>query len=139
MISSAEATAFTNSLTTTVRLQRHLGVRILVATQDPTVSPLLLGLCSVTIVHRFSSPSWARMLQAHLFTQATTHDEREEHRGDLFQSIARLRTGEALVFSPTIASTEYDSAKSKYGSGRFLKVRIRSTLSTDGGKSILAD
>ncbi|OAA71128.1 hypothetical protein LEL_09719 [Akanthomyces lecanii RCEF 1005] len=139
MIPSPEATAFTNSLTTAVRLQRHLGVRIVVATQDPTVSPLLLGLCSITIVHRFSSPSWARMLQAHLFTRVKTQDEQDERRWDLFASIARLRTGEALIFSPTIAFTEFDDAKRKNEAKPYMKVRIRSRLSTDGGKSVLAD
>lgn len=79
------------------------------------------------------------MLQAHLFTRAQTQDEHDERRWDLFESIARLRTEEALVFSPTIASTEFDDAKRKDETKPFLKVRIRSRLSTDGGKSVLAD
>ena len=64
MKDSIEARGFTDTLLSTVRLQRHLGARILISTQEPTISSDLLSLCSVTIVHRFSSPAWVRALQA---------------------------------------------------------------------------
>ena len=56
MNSSAEASVFTDTLLSVVRLQRHMGVRVIVSTQEPTISTDLLNLCSVTIVHRFTSP-----------------------------------------------------------------------------------
>ncbi len=52
------------SLLEPIRLQHHLGARI-IATHEPTVSPAL-ELCSVTIVHRFSSPAWLRTLREYL-------------------------------------------------------------------------
>ena len=66
MNDSGEASALTESLLSTIRLQRHLGARVVISTQEPTVSPKLLDLCSVTIVHRFTSPEWLRALQRHL-------------------------------------------------------------------------
>ncbi|KUI62594.1 hypothetical protein VP1G_09702 [Cytospora mali] len=66
MNESGEASALTEQLLSTIRLQRHLGARVIISTQEPTVSPKLLDLCSVTIVHRFTSPDWLRALQRHL-------------------------------------------------------------------------
>ncbi|ROW10495.1 hypothetical protein VMCG_01744 [Cytospora schulzeri] len=66
MNESGEASALTEQLLSTIRLQRHLGARVVISTQEPTVSPKLLDLCSVTIVHRFTSPDWLRALQKHL-------------------------------------------------------------------------
>jgi hypothetical protein len=66
MNSSIEARGFTETLLSAVRLQRHLGVRMVISTQEPTVSTSLLNLCSVTIVHRFTSPEWLRVLHKHL-------------------------------------------------------------------------
>lgn len=66
MNESGEASALTEQLLSTIRLQRHLGARVVISTQEPTVSPKLLDLCSVTIVHRFTSPEWLRALQRHL-------------------------------------------------------------------------
>lgn len=63
---SAECRSLTQSLLSTIRLQRHLGTRVIISTQEPTISPKLLDLCSVTIVHRFTSPDWLRMLSGHL-------------------------------------------------------------------------
>ncbi|KAJ1325547.1 DNA double-strand break repair helicase HerA and related ATPase [Microdochium nivale] len=63
---SPECRTLTQSLLSTIRLQRHLGTRVIISTQEPTISPKLLDLCSVTIVHRFTSPDWLRMLSGHL-------------------------------------------------------------------------
>ncbi|KXJ90572.1 hypothetical protein Micbo1qcDRAFT_164147 [Microdochium bolleyi] len=63
---SPESQTLTQSLLSTIRLQRHLGARVIISTQEPTISSKLLDLCSVTIVHRFTSPDWLRMLSGHL-------------------------------------------------------------------------
>lgn len=63
---SVECQTLTDSLLATIRLQRHLGARVIISTQEPTISPVLLDLCSVTIVHRFTSPAWLDMLRGHL-------------------------------------------------------------------------
>jgi hypothetical protein len=49
-----------------VREQRHKGARIIVATQEPTISPKFLDLCSMTIVHAFDSPDWFKALKVSL-------------------------------------------------------------------------
>jgi hypothetical protein len=66
MTDSAECQALTESLTSTIRLQRHIATRVVISTQKPTISPRLLDLCSVTIVHRITSPDWMKALQRHL-------------------------------------------------------------------------
>ncbi|KAM7201439.1 hypothetical protein V8F20_004903 [Naviculisporaceae sp. PSN 640] len=66
MNESPECQVLTNSLLETIRLQRHLGARILISTQEPTISSKLLDLCSVTAVHRFTSPAWLNALHKHI-------------------------------------------------------------------------
>ncbi|KAK3337535.1 hypothetical protein B0T19DRAFT_77772 [Cercophora scortea] len=66
MNESAECQTLTEALLATIRLQRHLGARVVISTQEPTISPKLLDLCSVTVVHRFTSPDWLGVLRRHL-------------------------------------------------------------------------
>lgn len=61
----------TDTLLSVIRQQRHLGARVLIATQEPTISPELLVLCNVTIVHRFTSPAWYRAIEKHIAGAAT--------------------------------------------------------------------
>lgn len=158
MNASAEALTLTNTLLSVIRLQRHLGARVIISTQEPTISPLLLDLCSITIVHRFTSPGWMRALKSHLAGVITdgTHprmDEEDEGDGDpssydmnkaprIFNEIVRLRVGEALVFAPAamIGLKQGSDEKEKterLGSG-YLKIRVRNRLTTDGGMSVMA-
>lgn len=158
MTESAEAQTLTETLLSTIRLQRHLGARIIISTQEPTISPDLLDLCSVTIVHRFTSPEWMRTLKAHLAAAASDMTEPEPIAGDpdsesnsreksrtasmIFREIVGLEVGEALVFSPSAmvgvgVASSGGSRYIKLGAG-FLKVRVRARLTTDGGKSVLA-
>ncbi|KAG8664114.1 hypothetical protein FPOAC2_10346 [Fusarium poae] len=58
MNDSSESQTLTESLLSVIRLKRHLGTRVIISTQEPTVSPRLLDLCSTVIVHRFTSPTW---------------------------------------------------------------------------------
>lgn len=60
------AANFTDRLLTTVREQRHIGTRIVISTQQPTISEKLLDLCSVSIVHQFKSPAWFQAIPAYL-------------------------------------------------------------------------
>lgn len=155
MKDSVEARSFTDTLLSTVRLQRHLGARILISTQEPTISSDLLSLCSVTIVHRFSSPAWLRALQGHVAAaalgtqsngEATATIEEDlatpEITGkfSLFYRIVNLRVGEALLFSPGAAlgsAAEKPSSPglTRLGAG-YLVIKIRKRLTEDGGKSV---
>ncbi|RNJ53913.1 hypothetical protein D7B24_001215 [Verticillium nonalfalfae] len=120
---SPESCIFTENLLGVVRLQRHLGTRVIISTQEPTVSTKLLDLCSVAIVHRFTSPDWLRALQKHLAGVSSlvpagdVETGAEQNHGrpgvhpitvrgrdpaaELFSLIVNLRTGQALVFSPS--------------------------------------
>ncbi|EKM56166.1 uncharacterized protein PHACADRAFT_145298 [Phanerochaete carnosa HHB-10118-sp] len=64
---SGASSRLTDSLLTIIRQYRHLGTRVLVSTQEPTVVPAkLLALCSFIVAHRFQSPEWLRALTRHV-------------------------------------------------------------------------
>ena len=71
------------TLLTLIREQRHLAMRVIVSTQgkvvvshhthsltpasEPTViPPIILNLCMVMILHRFSSPEWWEHVKRHV-------------------------------------------------------------------------
>lgn len=159
MNSSVEANAFTEILVSVVRLQRHLAARVIISTQEPTISTTLLNLCSVTIVHRFTSPEWLHILKNHIAgasdspfsSKKTTNaypEKEDQENGDtendsdsLFSRIVHLRVGEALIFSPSaiIEASVKDSRVNYCRLGaNHLGVRIRSRLTLDGGKSVIS-
>lgn len=125
MDKSIESKTLTESLVGSIRLQRHVGTRAIISTQEPTIFPKLLNLCSVTIVHRFTSPDWLKVLERHLAgismlplgTEARKEIGAEPaatggnsilaphlyvgFREVLLPQILALRTGEAFVFAPS--------------------------------------
>ncbi|KAJ3493353.1 hypothetical protein NLG97_g4788 [Lecanicillium saksenae] len=127
MTGSTECEVLTERLLSAIRLQRHLAARVFISTQEPTISPKLLDLCSATIVHRFTSPEWLNTLKQHLAgasrlaiaTNSVFEDNEVERndrvapilRGrdsetllaDIFHEIVSLHTGEALLFAPNAA------------------------------------
>ncbi|KAM3548072.1 hypothetical protein MY1884_009327 [Beauveria asiatica] len=139
MTGSAECETLTERLLSAIRLQRHLAARVFISTQEPTISPKLLDLCSATIVHRFTSPEWLSTLKSHLAgasklgaSSATDPDHdgneafvtptlriggSEDLLADIFRQIVSLRTGEALLFAPNAAiGVRLESASSDYDS-----------------------
>ncbi|KAG8687703.1 hypothetical protein FRC08_011845 [Ceratobasidium sp. 394] len=57
----------TQSLLSLIRQQRHLAMRVIISTQEPTVlPPVLIDLCSCLIMHRFSSKRWYDHLLGHI-------------------------------------------------------------------------
>jgi hypothetical protein len=143
MTSTSSSSQFTESLLSVIRQQRHLATRIIIATQEPTISPALLDLSSMTIVHRFASPSWPAALKSHLAGVADEGDSSKRDVVEIFKRIVNLEAGEALLFSPS-AMTGPDKDAShlslrmqKLGMG-YVKVRVRKRLTADGGRSILA-
>lgn len=100
------AERFTSSLLTTIREHRHNSARVIIATQEPSISGRLLDLCSVSIIHRFTSPAWFAAIRDHLggaskMVKAEEDGGKDEGRADLFRRIMALKVGESLVFSPT--------------------------------------
>ncbi|KAL4993354.1 hypothetical protein BDV10DRAFT_199686 [Aspergillus recurvatus] len=157
MKDSVEAQSFTDTLLSTVRLQRHLGARILISTQEPTISSDLLGLCSVTIVHRFTSPAWFRALQGHVASAAlglqygNDAPPNNKESAELSQispklsflhQIVHLRVGEALLFSPSAVfctgSEVLGSQSVNRLGGGYMLIKVRDRLTEDGGKSVLS-
>ncbi|KAI0486740.1 hypothetical protein F4859DRAFT_502165 [Xylaria cf. heliscus] len=168
---TSDCEVLTNSLLAAIRFQRHLGARVVISTQEPTISPKLLDLCSVTIVHRFSSPDWLNVLTKHLagiskvtkvmnmMDDTGTNNEDIEYRGlqgisvsaddpafDLFSQIVELPTGEALVFAPSALVSLERHGSLEDGpkvlprrlAHHVLRVVMRSRITADGGKSIMA-
>lgn len=176
MTDNVESQAFTESLLSTIRLQRHLGVRVIISTQEPTISTRLLDLCSMTVVHRFTSPAWLQVLKGHLAggsdlsglneaddCEGQQQQEATSRRKDtgavpypsmsplaLFSNVVQLRTGEALIFSPSAVvdavQTAHPSAINGTQSGwqavllgcGVMKVLVRDRITSDGGRSIMA-
>jgi hypothetical protein len=158
---SSEALEFSETLLSVIRQQRHLAARVVIATQEPTLSPSLLDLCNVTIVHRFTSPAWFKALEGHLAGACLGKEDARKEGGPvrLFERIVRLNTGEALIFCPTAmldvvdeddsASNSCDAVYSDSSSSGdpastfqelgpcYVRARIRNRITVDGGRSIL--
>lgn len=134
---SPAAGNFTNRLLTTIREQRHNATRILIATQEPTLSSKLLDLCSVSIVHHFKSPAWFTTIRNHL-GGASSLTETSTELEKMFESIMNLRTGESLVFAPEAYVCQDELlAPQKLGAGA-MKMRTRKRVGLDRGESVLA-
>ncbi|KAH0494493.1 hypothetical protein TgHK011_001110 [Trichoderma gracile] len=122
MTETVESAVLTAKLLENIRVQRHLGIRVIISTQEPTISPKLLDLCSTTIVHRFTSPDWMQTLKKHLAGASIVpleevcneeDDDDFDHKvvkspltanelaTELFTKIVALRRGEALLFCPS--------------------------------------
>ncbi|KAG2013488.1 hypothetical protein CC2G_010397 [Coprinopsis cinerea AmutBmut pab1-1] len=148
------AHGLTKTLTRLIRQQRHLAMRVLISTQEPTVVPaVLLDLCSVAILHRFTSPAWWEHLIKHVSADFS--------KSDAFDEVVKLKTGQALILapaglglfsqSPPTRSKEERKGESS-GSGdavaveptvahigrRYIIMKTRRRVTADGGASILA-
>jgi len=143
---NAAAKQFTGKLLKTIREQRHLGARIIIATQEPTLDTALLDLCSITMVHRCTSPAWFEVLKKHvaaLYLGSTQgvgggaiSDQKSIDRA-LFAQIVALRIGESLLFCPTGAMNIEDGNIGRMLDG-FIKFRTRQRLTADGGATKVA-
>lgn len=146
MTPSPAAATFTETLLSTIRQQRHLATCIVIATQEPTISPRLLNLSSMTFVHRFTSPEWLGALNSHLAGASTMGTGSERALEEISKAVVDLNPGEALLFAPS-AMVRVKQESNEMGDvvrrpGRlgigYLKVRVRQRLTADGGRSILA-
>ncbi|KAJ5717827.1 hypothetical protein N7488_003473 [Penicillium malachiteum] len=100
--STSEAAGLNDTLLSIVRQQRHLATRVIIATQEPTVSPELLDLCNFTLIHRFNSPAWFHTIRHHLAgANVEQFKVGQAFENDLFRRIVSLKTGQALLFCPT--------------------------------------
>ena len=133
MIDTPGATDLNEFLLTVIRQQRHFGARVIVSTQEPTISTQLIDLCAITVIHRFTSPDWFRALKTHIsISSSSTEGEDEKY---LFRKIINLRTGEALIYAPTAVLGKDLSGKPTKATEELLKVSIRKRVTWDGGQS----
>lgn len=142
MTSTPGSETFTSALISSIRMQRHYGVRVIIATQEPTISPALMDLCSLALVHRFSSPRWMSELKGHLpgiESEKVREEGGEDKKDTLFDSILELKTGEAFLFCQNALLMVPEKGKDveKMGKGRRM-VRIRKRVTNDGGVSVMA-
>lgn len=132
MTDTPASKALTESLLSMIRQQRHFGVRVLISTQEPTISPRLMDLCSMTVVHRFTSPEWFTVLRRHISVEGEKRNPDE-----IFRQILKLRVGEALVFAPSTILRGRCGGEPERLSSSILQIKVRKRLTWDGGKSIL--
>lgn len=130
MSSTPGSKILTEHLTRVIREQRHQAARIVISTQEPTIATDLISLCSITVIHRFTSPTWYAALRKHI---NAVEDDR-----DIMQQIEALDTGEALVYSPNAVLGKNEDGSLRKAIGRLLRVNVRNRVTLDGGASILA-
>ncbi|KAG8947174.1 hypothetical protein FRC03_001151 [Tulasnella sp. 419] len=128
------ASTLTSTLLSIIRQQRHFGIRVVISTQEPTViPPVLLDLCSVVIMHRFSSTSWFTHLSQHIPSELTDK---------AFDQVVQLQTGEAIIVAPAGKGIFHDAngtcapITSNFGR-RYLIIRTRQRITLDGGSSVM--
>ena len=139
---------------TMTRELRHTGIRIIISTQgkstlvrlgmnvslihfaEPTCVPsVLLDLCGVAIMHRFSSPAW--------WDHVSKHFSGNFNVGSVsaFDRVVNLQTGEAIILSPSAFTTSPsplgETATLQPLGRRYIVARTRDRVTRDGGASIL--
>jgi len=130
MLKTPGSKVLTDYLTKVIRLQRHFGARVIISTQEPTISTDLIALCSVTVIHRFTSPAWYAALRKHI-------NAMDDDQG-IMRDIEGLDTGEALVYAPNAVLDKNDDGTLIKATGRLLKLNIRNRVTLDGGESKMA-
>lgn len=136
MIDTPAAKDLNEFLLTVIRQQRHFGARVIISTQEPTISPQLIDLCAITVIHRFTSPDWFNTLKKHISISSNGSDTESDNK-ELFRKILNLRTGQALVFAPTAVLGKYDTGEWIKATEKLLKVSVRKRVTWDGGHSVV--
>ena len=143
MTGTSSAQEFTDSLLTVIREQRHVAIRVIIATQEPTISPKLLDLSSMTIVHCFRSWDWLQMLKSHIAAVSRLNDDQGPDMKELFEEIVALEKGQAFLFAPSALldfkrSADDGMLRLDQLGVRYLKMRVRNRVTQDGGRSRMA-
>ncbi|KAI9001331.1 hypothetical protein BD414DRAFT_533084 [Trametes punicea] len=131
----------TKALTSLIRQQRHLAMRVVISTQEPTaVPPVLIDLCSIAILHRFSSPAWWDAVAKRICIDLSSNEQG-------FSQVVTLKTGQALVLCPSGLGLFATTRKATSGAllqgapklahfgQRYLLVKTRKRVTLDGGES----
>lgn len=132
MLNIPGAKSLNDDLLRIIRLQRHYGARVVISTQEPVLLMELIALCSITVVHRFSSPEWFNALKKHIPILG-------ESKENFLREIEKLRTGTALIFCSSAVLGMNEDGSLLRGTGRLLKVSVRKRVTADGGQSVLCN
>ncbi|KAF7433195.1 hypothetical protein PC9H_005144 [Pleurotus ostreatus] len=102
---------------------------------EPTaIPPVLLDLCMISIMHRFSSPAWWDHLVKHVSADFSGREA--------FDKVVTLGTGEALIIAPSALGCfkergwSDESTVSRLGR-RYMIMKTRARVTADGGASLL--
>ncbi len=112
----------TESIVETIRLMRHKGVSVLIASQDPPSLPnAIIELSSAVVVHRFNSPQWLKHIQRSItqFEKLTPTD------------LSYLGPGEAYLWAT--------KANKKHVTQQPVKITTRPRVTKHGGGTRQAD
>lgn len=131
MLDVPGAKALQASIHHTIAVQRHQAVRCIVSSQEPTLLVKLIGLCSISFIHRFTSPEWFTAIRQNIPIP-------DQDRVSVMRQIEGLPTGMAIVYSANSVLGYEEGDQLKKGTGILMKVRMRERITTDGGQSILA-
>lgn len=141
---NGEAKRLVDELASIMRQQRHNDTRVMIATEEPTQCPELADLADATFMHRSLPPAGLNTLhnhlgEAHIASNSSTR-KKGSHGHQLIEKIARLGTGETLVFCPAahLSVKGVKAGKSASGLGsvvplgdRFARVKIRRRLTAE--------
>ncbi|EMD40606.1 hypothetical protein CERSUDRAFT_91341 [Gelatoporia subvermispora B] len=124
----------TKALLSLIRRQRHMAMRVII--KPTVVPPVLLDLCNVAILHRFTSPSWWEHLVKHVSARLSE---------DAFDRLIKLTAGEAIVLAPSGLDAVWKAGENGALAGialqhfgrRYLLVKTRKRVTADGGASVL--
>ncbi|KAL4966685.1 uncharacterized protein BDV14DRAFT_198807 [Aspergillus stella-maris] len=135
MTDTPAAKDLTETFPNIIRQQRHLGVRTTISTQEPTISLTLIDLCSITIIHRFTSPDGYTTTRQLIPIENNFDNSKDQCLGPLYQ-ISSLRVGEAIVFAPSahLLNEEHMELDTKHHTFR---IAIRNRITWDGGRTIV--
>ncbi|KAH9911387.1 uncharacterized protein B0H18DRAFT_1169579, partial [Fomitopsis serialis] len=139
LVANKTSSGLTKGLLSLIRQQRHQAMRVIISTQEPTVvPPVLLELCSVAILHRFSSPAWWEHVAKHVSADIDSKAA--------FDNIVNLQTGQAVLLAPSgLGTTRGSSDKPSDDAQRVLEkfgrkcvlIKTRLRVTKDGGASLL--
>ncbi|KAJ8698160.1 hypothetical protein PTI98_004899 [Pleurotus ostreatus] len=102
--------------------------------QPTAIPPVLLDLCMISIMHRFSSPAWWDHLVKHVSADFSGREA--------FDKVVTLGTGEALIIAPSALGCfkergwSDESTVSRLGR-RYMIMKTRARVTADGGASLL--
>ncbi|KAL7282218.1 hypothetical protein ACG7TL_003687 [Trametes sanguinea] len=120
--------------------KRHLAMRVIISTQEPTaVPPVLIDLCNIAIFHRFSSPAWWDAVAKRVCANSTSDQG--------FAEVVKLKTGQAIVLCPSglglFSAPRKEDAENVFEDvptvchfgRRYLLIKTRKRVTLDGGAS----